>query len=162
MYLERIPGAGDLSEILERLNITTWLSFLFACHLLFITSTPKLVVSRNFLSIRIVLSCFYQLFFYFEIFSTWIWRLPYAWSFWFYGLSGTPAWGQWCLSSQSLGGVSWSHLRFSERKLKVIYIFFYRLGLLIREMCKEIRTKKTKCRHTVLKTEFHFNISRAI
>ena len=81
MGMERIPGAGDLSEILERLNITTWLSFLFACHLLFIISTPKLVVSRNFLSIRIVLSCFYQLIFYFVKFSTWIWRLPYAWSF---------------------------------------------------------------------------------
>ena len=33
-------------------------------------STHKLVVSSNFLSIRIVLSCFYQLIFYFENFST--------------------------------------------------------------------------------------------
>ena len=40
----------------------------------------NLVVSRNFLSIRIVLSCFYPLIFYFEKFSTWIWRLPYTWS----------------------------------------------------------------------------------
>ena len=38
----------------------------------------KLVVSCNFLSIRIVLSCFYLLIFYFEKFSTWIWRLPFA------------------------------------------------------------------------------------
>ena len=45
---------------------------------LFIISTHKLVVSRNFLSIRIVLSCFYLLIFYFEKFSTWIWRLPFA------------------------------------------------------------------------------------
>ena len=33
-------------------------------------SKHKLVVSSNFLSIRIVLSCFYQLIFYFENFST--------------------------------------------------------------------------------------------
>ena len=38
----------------------------------------KLVVSCNFLSIRIVLSCFYLLIFYFEKFSTWIWRLPFS------------------------------------------------------------------------------------
>ena len=36
-------------------------SFLFTCRLLFIISTPKLVVSGNFSSIRIVLSCFYLL-----------------------------------------------------------------------------------------------------
>ena len=36
-------------------------SFLFTCRLLFIISTPKLVVSGNFSSIRIVLSCFYVL-----------------------------------------------------------------------------------------------------
>ena len=41
----------------------------------------KLVVSRNFLFIRIVLSCFYLLIFHFAKFSTWIWRLPYTWSF---------------------------------------------------------------------------------
>ena len=57
---------------------TTWPSFLFTCRLLFIISTPKLVVSRNFLSIRIVLSCFYLLIFYFVKFSPWIWRLPFA------------------------------------------------------------------------------------
>ena len=34
----------------------------------------------HFLSIKIVLSCFYLLSFYFEKFSTWIWRLPYTWS----------------------------------------------------------------------------------
>ena len=38
----------------------------------------KLVVSRNFLSIRIVLSCFYLLIFYFEKFLTWIYCLPFA------------------------------------------------------------------------------------
>ena len=37
---------------------TTWLSFLFPCRLLFIISTPKFVVSRNFSSIRIVWNCF--------------------------------------------------------------------------------------------------------
>ena len=40
---------------------TTLPSFRFTCRLLFIISTRKLVVSRNFLSIRIVLSCFYVL-----------------------------------------------------------------------------------------------------
>ena len=57
---------------------TAWPSFLFTCRLLLIISTPKLVISRNFSSIRIVLSCFYLLIFYFEKFSTWIWRLPFA------------------------------------------------------------------------------------
>ena len=39
------------------------------CRLLFIIYTHKLVVSRNFLSIRVsVLSCFYLLIFYFEKF----------------------------------------------------------------------------------------------
>ena len=51
-----------------------WPTFLFTCRLPFIISTPKLVVSRN-LSIRIVFSCFYLLIFYFEKFSTRIWRL---------------------------------------------------------------------------------------
>ena len=37
---------------------TTWSSFPFTCRLLFIISTHKGVVSRNFLSIRIILSCF--------------------------------------------------------------------------------------------------------
>ena len=49
---------------LERLSIT------FTCGLLLIISTHKLVVSRNFLSIRIVLSFFYLLIFYFEKLST--------------------------------------------------------------------------------------------
>ena len=57
---------------------TTWPSFLFTCHLLFIISTHKLVDSRNFLSIRIVLSCFYLLIFYFKKFSTWIWPSLFA------------------------------------------------------------------------------------
>ena len=57
---------------------TTWPSFAFSCRLLFIISTDKFVVSRNFLSTRIVLSCFYLLIFYFEKFSTWLWRLPFA------------------------------------------------------------------------------------
>ena len=50
----------------------------FTCRLLLIILTDKLVVSRSFLSIRIVLSCFYLLIFYFETFSTWIWRFPFA------------------------------------------------------------------------------------
>ena len=54
---------------------TMWPSFLSTCRLLFIISTPKLVVSRNFLSIRTVLSCFYLLIFYLEKFSTKVWRL---------------------------------------------------------------------------------------
>ena len=41
-------------------------SFLFTCRLLLIISTPTLVVSGNFSSIRIVLSCFYLLIFYFD------------------------------------------------------------------------------------------------
>ena len=57
---------------LERLSIT------FTCGLLLIISTHKLVVSRNFLSIRIVLSFFYLLIFYFAKLSTWIRRLPFA------------------------------------------------------------------------------------
>ena len=59
---------------------TTWQSFPFTCRLLFIISTHKLVVSRNFLTKRIVLSCFYLLIFYFAKFPTWIQRLPYTWS----------------------------------------------------------------------------------
>ena len=50
----------------------------FTCRLLFIISTHKLVVSRSFSFIRIVLSCFYLLISYFEKFSTWICRLPFA------------------------------------------------------------------------------------
>ena len=57
---------------LERLSIT------LTCGLLLIISTHKLVVSRNFLSIRIVLSFFYLLIFYFAKLSTWIRRLPFA------------------------------------------------------------------------------------
>ena len=55
---------------------TTWPTIRFTCRLLFIISAPKLVVSRNFLSIRIVLSCYYLLIFYLENFSTLTWRLP--------------------------------------------------------------------------------------
>ena len=57
---------------------TTWPSLPFTCRLLFIISTHKLVVSRNFLSIKIVLSCFYLLIFNFEKCSTWIWLLSFA------------------------------------------------------------------------------------
>ena len=57
---------------------TTWPSFPFTCRLLFIISTQKLVVSLKILSIRIVWSCFYLLVLYFEKFSTWIRRLPFA------------------------------------------------------------------------------------
>ena len=57
---------------------TTWSTFPFTCRLLFIISTHKLEVSRNFLSTRIVLNRFYLLIFYFEAFSIWIWRLPFA------------------------------------------------------------------------------------
>ena len=59
---------------------TTWPNFLFICRLLFTISASKLVVLRNFLSIRIVLSCIYLPVFYFKKFSTWIWRLPFTWS----------------------------------------------------------------------------------
>ena len=57
---------------------TTWPSFPFTCILLFISSTHKLVVSRNFVSMRIVLNRFYLLVFYFEKISTWTRRLPFA------------------------------------------------------------------------------------
>ena len=58
---------------------STWQSFSITYHLPFIISTRKLVVSRNFLSIGIVLSCFFLLIFYFEKFPTWIWSLPCTW-----------------------------------------------------------------------------------
>ena len=84
-----IQWARDKVKLLERLSIkftsngkrricSTWPSFPFTYHLLFIISTHKLVVSRNFLSTRIILSCFYLLIFYFEKFSTRIWRLSFA------------------------------------------------------------------------------------
>ena len=57
---------------------TTWPTFLSTCRLPFIISTPKLVVSRNLLFIRIAFELFYILFFYFEKFSTQTWRLPFA------------------------------------------------------------------------------------
>ena len=46
--------------------------------LLFIISTHKLVVLRNFSSTEIVLSSFHLFILYFAKFSTWIWRLPFA------------------------------------------------------------------------------------
>ena len=46
-------------------------------RLLFTISTHKLIVLRNLLSVRIILNRFY-LIFYFEKFSTWIWRFPFA------------------------------------------------------------------------------------
>ena len=59
-------------------SCSTWRSFPFTCRLLFIISKHKLVVSRHFLSIRIVLTCFCLLIFCFEKFSARIWRLPFA------------------------------------------------------------------------------------
>ena len=53
-------------------------SFPFTWRLLFVISTHKLVVWRSFLSKRIALSCFCLLIFYFEKFSTWICRFPFA------------------------------------------------------------------------------------
>ena len=50
---------------------TTWPTFLFTCRLLFIISTPKLVVSRKFLSIRIAFELFLStLFLFWEIFNS--------------------------------------------------------------------------------------------
>ena len=49
---------------------TTRPSFSITCRLLVIISTHKLVISPNFLSVKIVLSRFYLLVFYFEKFST--------------------------------------------------------------------------------------------
>ena len=47
--------------------------------LLFIISTPKVVVPSNFVYIRIVWAVFIcSFFFYFDKFSNWIWRLPFA------------------------------------------------------------------------------------
>ena len=77
MYRERYVL---LNSSLERLSITFTSHgkrefvplhqfSLFTCRLLFIISAHKLV-SRNFLSIRIVLSRFYMLIFYFEKFPT--------------------------------------------------------------------------------------------
>ena len=60
-------------EFVPRDQVSSW-----ACRLRFIISTRNLVVSRNFLSIRIVLSFFYQPVSYFEKCLTWIWRLPFA------------------------------------------------------------------------------------
>ena len=65
-YLDTQPEPLRRGEILlERLSIKftsngkrEFVRFFFTCRLLFIISTPKLVVSRNFLSIRVVLSCF--------------------------------------------------------------------------------------------------------
>ena len=54
---------------------TTWPTVPITCLYTVFFSTHELVVSPNFLSIRIVLSCFYLLIFHFEKFSTWIWRL---------------------------------------------------------------------------------------
>ena len=82
---QRVPVAGYIREVKHHVYVkrqtqicTRWPSFLFTCRLLFIISTPKLVVLRNFLSLRIVFCCFYVLIFYCEKFLTWIWRLPFA------------------------------------------------------------------------------------
>ena len=61
---------------------TTWPCFPFTCRLLFIFSTHKLEVSRNFLSIRIVLSCFicsFSILRNSQLESD-VWHLPYTWS----------------------------------------------------------------------------------
>ena len=74
--------------VIERLSImfasicTTWPSFPFACRLLFIISTHKLVVSPNFLSIRIfraVFICSFSILNNSELESDFC-RLPYTWS----------------------------------------------------------------------------------
>ena len=51
----------------------TWPSFLFACRLLFMTSTEKISSFTLFLFITVVLRCFHPLISYFENFATWIW-----------------------------------------------------------------------------------------
>ena len=58
-------GKHDIYVKRQTRLCTTWPSFPITCRLVFIISTHKLVVSRNFLSTRIVLSCFYFLIFYF-------------------------------------------------------------------------------------------------
>ena len=61
---------------------TRWPSFSFTCRLLFIISSHKLVASRNFLSIRIVLSCFtcsFSILRNSQLKSD-VFRLPYTWS----------------------------------------------------------------------------------
>ena len=95
---------------------TTWSSFPSTCRLLFIISTHELVVSHNFLSIRIVWSCFYLLIFYFEIFSTWIWHLPFTWSLnsLIINLSCLPNVNQPFLINHSY----WKQLRFAFRLSK--------------------------------------------
>ena len=57
----------------------------------------KLVVSRNFLSIRIALSCFYRLIFYFKKFSTLICRLRIreAWILYGFVLTKLARPGEW-------------------------------------------------------------------
>ena len=76
---------GDSREVKHLVYIkrqtricTRWPTVPIICLYTVFFSTHELVVSPNFLSIRIVLSCFYLLIFYFEKFSTWIWRLPFA------------------------------------------------------------------------------------
>ena len=76
---------GDSREVKHHVYVkqqtricTTWPSVPITCLYTVFISTHKLVVSPNFLSIRIVVNCFYLLIFYFEKFSTWIWRLPFA------------------------------------------------------------------------------------
>ena len=59
--------------IIERLSINANLY-----HIISIISTHKLVVSPNFFIHKNCLSSFYLLIFYFEKFSTWTWRLPFA------------------------------------------------------------------------------------
>ena len=53
-------------------------NFNFNCRLLFIISTQISSFMQFFIHKNCFLSCFYLLIFYFEKFSTWVWRLPFA------------------------------------------------------------------------------------
>ena len=85
---------------------TTWSSFLFTCRLLFIISTKKLVVSRDFLSIRIALSCFFPAHFLFwEIpnlnLTFAVCRLPSTWclnSLLYSRIRQRKKWSEFCVS----------------------------------------------------------------
>ena len=81
----KIPGFGRYwrglaSRLRQTANVKLYhvIKFPLYLRLRFIISTHNLVVSRNFLSTRIVLSCFYLLIFYFKKFLPWIKRLLFA------------------------------------------------------------------------------------
>ena len=81
-YLE-VRGLNRFVIVIQQTLIcTTWPSFPFTCRLLFIISTRKLVVSRNFLSIRIfwtVFICSFSILINSQLESD-VCRLPYTWS----------------------------------------------------------------------------------